>query len=157
MEFSVGMAYHSLQDLAEGKKKDPKKNAKPEPNKIAKDPNFIATLNEIENQKKVKGTFPTHPKMEKLRSLAIQHFAGAEMEEEAKARPGIKPAESTTKMIVFCTYRECVDEIVEMLNEQQPMIRPHRFIGQGTDKRGGKGVSQKLQLEVWRDSITLKN
>jgi len=149
MEFSVGMAYHSLHDLGQGIKKGAKKDApKPAQNKILKDTNYIATMREIERQKDLMGMFPVHPKMEKLRTLAIQHFAGAELDEEDKALVGTKPAVSNTKMIVFCTYRECVDEIVDMLNVQQPMIRAHRFIGQGADKRGGKGVTQKAQIGV---------
>jgi ATP-dependent DNA helicase MPH1 len=146
MEFSVGMAYNSLLDLGQGSNK--KEPAKTTQSKISRDPNYIAIMKEIERQRNDKGAFPTHPKMEKLRMLAIQHFAGAEIDEEEKAKPGSKPAESMTKMIVFCTYRDCVDEIVDMLNDQQPMIRAHRFIGQGTDKRGGKGVTQKAQIGV---------
>src|SRR3954470_53611 len=109
MEFSVGMAYNSLQDLGQGIKNGAKQDAaKPAQTKISKDSNFIATIQEIERQRNVKGTFPTHPKMEKLRTLAIQHFAGAEIDEEEKSKPGSKPAASTTKMIVFCTFRDCV-------------------------------------------------
>jgi len=143
------MAYNSLLDLAQEKKKDAK--GKPTglvQSKISQDPNYIALVKEIERQRNDNGSFPVHPKIEKLRMLAIQHFAGAELEEEEKVKPGAGPAVSTTKMIVFCTYRDCVDEIVEMLNTQQPMIRAHRFIGQGTDKRGGKGVTQKAQIGV---------
>ncbi|KAG8812826.1 3'-5' DNA helicase, partial [Serendipita sp. 399] len=151
-EFSVGMAYHALQDLGQGIKKNPKKQKTEQgPNKIIQDPNFIAIIQEIERQRNVLGHFPIHPKMEKLRALAIQHFASAELAEEEKARPGQSAKQSDTKMIVYCTYRECVDEIVETLNEQQPMIRAHRFIGQGTDKRGAKGVSQKEQIAVIND------
>jgi ATP-dependent DNA helicase MPH1 len=145
------MAYNGLRDLGQGGTNAKNKKSEKEtqtPSKIAQDPDYIACIQEIERQKAIKKTFPRHPKMERLRELAIQHFAGAELEEEAKAKPGSDPAMSTTKMIVFCTYRECVDEIVEMLDEQQPMIRAHKFIGQGTDKRGGKGVTQKKQIAV---------
>jgi ATP-dependent DNA helicase MPH1 len=145
------MAYNGLRDLGPGGTNGKNKKAEKETqtqSKIAQDPDYIACIQEIERQKAIKKTFPRHPKMERLRELAIQHFAGAELEEEEKAKPGTEPAMSTTKMIVFCTYRECVDEIVEMLDEQQPMIRAHKFIGQGTDKRGGKGVTQKQQIAV---------
>lgn len=145
------MAYNTLKDIGEGKKKAKGKGAEKEKEtqtKISQEPDFIACMKEIERQQAIKKTFPRHPKMEKLREIAIQHFAGAELEEEAKAKPGTEPAPTTTKMIVFCTFRECVDEIVEMLDEQQPMIRAHKFIGQGTDKRGGKGVTQKQQIAV---------
>ncbi|KAG8855357.1 3'-5' DNA helicase [Serendipita sp. 411] len=106
---------------------------------------------EIRNEESMDVRKYMHQKMEKLRALAIQHFAAAEIAEEEKARPGQSAKRPDTKMIVYCTYRECVDEIVEMLNEQRPMIRPHRFIGQGTDKRGTKGVTQKEQIAVIND------
>ena len=150
MEHSVEMAYNALQDFAHGVKKSKpgSKQQNTKPSKVAEDPSFIACIDEIERQRDFKKAFPTHPKMEKLRALAIQHFARAEIAEENKALPGDEPAKSSTKMIVYCSFRDCVDEITAMLNEQQPMIRAHRFIGQGADKRGAKGVSQKNQIAV---------
>lgn len=50
--------------------------------------------------------------------------------------------------MVFMTFQEAVDEIVEVLNFERPLIRAHKFIGQGTDKQGKKGLAQKKQLEV---------
>ena len=35
-----------------------------------------------------------------------------------------------------------------MLNEERPLIRATRFIGQGTDKQGKRGFAQKEQLDV---------
>jgi ATP-dependent DNA helicase MPH1 len=45
------------------------------------------------------------------------------------------------------------DQIVDFMNQQQPMIKATRFIGQGTDKKGGKGFDQKLQQTVCSKSI----
>jgi ATP-dependent DNA helicase MPH1 len=53
-----------------------------------------------------------------------------------------------TRAMVFVTNRGCVDEIEEMLNEERPLIRATRFIGQGTDKQGKRGFAQKEQLDV---------
>ena len=50
--------------------------------------------------------------------------------------------------MVFVTYRECLDEIVERLNTEQPLVRATRFVGQGADRQGKKGFAQKEQLEV---------
>ena len=150
MEMSVEMAYHTLQELAHGVDKDGKKTAvKPQQSKILKDPHYMSLMKEIERQRNHQGHFPIHPKMDMLRTIAIQHFARAQMGEEDQVQADATPNPHTsTRMIVFCSYRECVEQIVEMLNEEQPMIRAHKFIGQGTDKRGGKGVTQKVQLEV---------
>ena len=53
-----------------------------------------------------------------------------------------------SRAMVFATYRENVGEIVDALNQEHPMIRASRFIGQGIDKQGRKGYAQKEQLEV---------
>ena len=41
-----------------------------------------------------------------------------------------------------------VEEIVDLLNKDSPIIRAKPFIGQGTDKQGRKGYAQKEQLEA---------
>jgi len=150
MEMSVGMAYHTLQELVHGFDKDGKETTiKPQQSRILKDPHYISLMKEIERQRNQQGHFPMHPKMDKLRTTAVQHFARAQMDEEDRVQAGGTPNPHTsTRMIIFCSYRECVEQIVEMLNEEQPLIRAHKFIGQGADKRGGKGVTQKEQLEV---------
>lgn len=50
--------------------------------------------------------------------------------------------------MVFCSFRQGVEEVVEFLKHEEPMIRPVPFIGQGTDKSGKKGYGQKEQLAV---------
>jgi ATP-dependent DNA helicase MPH1 len=150
MEMSVEMAYHTLQELGHVVDKDGQETkTKSQQSRILNDPQYISLMKEIERQCNQQGRFPAHPKMVKLRIIAVQHFARAEIDEEDRVRANGAPnPHSSTRMIIFCSYRECVEQIVEMLNEEQPIIRPHKFIGQGTDKRGGKGVTQKGQLEV---------
>jgi ATP-dependent DNA helicase MPH1 len=150
MEMSVAMAYHTLQGLVQGVDKDGKTTAiKPQQSKILKDPHYTDLMKEIERQCTQQGHFPMHPKMDKLRTIAVQYFARAQMNEDDRVQADGAPNPHTpTGMIIFCSYRECVEQIVEMLNEEQPMIRAHKFIGQSTDKRGGKGATQKVQLEV---------
>ncbi|EEB92655.1 hypothetical protein MPER_08804 [Moniliophthora perniciosa FA553] len=50
--------------------------------------------------------------------------------------------------MVFVTNREAVEEIVQAMDAHRPLLRASRFIGQGTDVRGQKGLAQKEQLEV---------
>ena len=146
---SVAMAYHTLQELVQGVDKDGKTAIKPQQSKILNDPHYISLMKEIERQRTQQGHFPMHPKMDRLRTIAIQYFARAQVDEQDRVQDGGAPNPHTsTGMIIFCSFRECVEQIVEMLNEEQPMIRAHKFIGQSTDKRGGKGVKQKEQLEV---------
>jgi ATP-dependent DNA helicase MPH1 len=78
--------------------------------------------------------YVSHPKMDALRSLLIEHFSSDET--------------SDTRIMVFCSFRAVVEELVALLNEQSPLIRATRFVGQGTDKDGVKGFGQKQQQEV---------
>ena len=100
---------------------------------------------ELENQRS-RG-FSTHPKVEKLKQLLIQHF-GSKLGDETE-----DGSADDTRVMVFSSYRTVVDEIVEELSRERPLIRASRFIGQGTDKQGKKGLAQKEQLEVGSRSV----
>ncbi|KAF9459485.1 hypothetical protein BDZ94DRAFT_1300548 [Collybia nuda] len=106
--------------------------------KLRNDPLFQAVMCELEIQHSQR--FSTHPKMDRLKALIVQHFA------ENIGNEGTEAEE--TKVMVFVTFRQVVDEIVETLNSEQPLIRATKFIGQGTDKQGKKGMAQKEQLEI---------
>ncbi|KAH7104482.1 P-loop containing nucleoside triphosphate hydrolase protein [Auriculariales sp. MPI-PUGE-AT-0066] len=79
-----------------------------------------------------------HPKMEKLGLLLLEYFT------EAEEKPELK----NSKAMVFASFRNVVEEIVEYLANHQPLIRPVKFVGQSGDAKGRKGLSQKEQLQV---------
>ncbi|EJD55504.1 P-loop containing nucleoside triphosphate hydrolase protein [Auricularia subglabra TFB-10046 SS5] len=81
-----------------------------------------------------------HPKLEKLRALLIDYFV--------QAMEGDDPERKNSKAIVFVSFRACVEEIVEYLKADAPLINAAKFIGQGEDKKGGKGMAQSEQLEL---------
>jgi ATP-dependent DNA helicase MPH1 len=91
-------------------------------------------MQELEKQKAI--GFALHPKMEELLNILIQHFGQSDEGEE-------------TRVMVFSSYRAVVDRIVEELRKHEPLLRATRFIGQGTDKQGKKGLAQREQQEVW--------
>ncbi|OCH96604.1 P-loop containing nucleoside triphosphate hydrolase protein [Obba rivulosa] len=141
-EASVGMCYTALHDISTGASAKGKKTPDSQNDKA-----FQILMSEMESLKQ-RG-FPLHPKMEKLQELLIQHFAKDMFDREEKDReqqPTDRASES--RAIVFVSFRECVDEVVEMLRQHNPLIRVTRFIGQGTDKQGRKGHTQKEQLET---------
>ena len=120
-------------------------------NPHASDPKMQAVMQELEAQKARPGGFLTHPKMERLKMLLIEHFAQRrldfeEAEAEVNGQTGTNDGDS--RVMVFCSYRQCVEEVTAFLNQDSPMIRAVPFIGQGTDKSGRKGYGQKEQLEV---------
>lgn len=124
----------------------PGKKAPPKGKKLKDDPLFQVLLLEMETQL-AHGTtkgFVMHPKMDMLKRLVVQHF-GAKINDDGHESED--PADET-RVMVFVTFREAVDEIVEALNLERPLIRAQKFIGQGTDKRGEKGLAQNEQQDV---------
>ncbi|KAJ7655062.1 hypothetical protein DFH06DRAFT_1201495 [Mycena polygramma] len=140
VEGTIGMCNTFMRDLErdKGDDADGGKKSSNKAKKYREDPLFQAVIKELELQR-LRG-FSMHPKMERMKALVVQHFAeklGDDGEEKER-----------TNVMVFVTFREAVDEIVDVLNREQPLIRANKFIGQGTDKQGRKGLAQKEQLEV---------
>ncbi|KAI0048421.1 P-loop containing nucleoside triphosphate hydrolase protein [Auriscalpium vulgare] len=144
LEASPQMCHTSL--TAEAESSAANSNGKGGGNALSNDPNYRAFMNELKAQKS-RG-FAIHPKMEKLKMLVINHFT--QRASEAGADPGQESAATgdDTRVMVFVSFREAVDEIVEFLNQESPLIRATKFIGQGTDKQGKKGFAQREQLET---------
>ena len=89
--------------------------------------------------------FVGHPKLEYLRSVVLNHFLDAG--EGRGAAVGVSPA--STRVMVFAHYRDSAEEIARVLKRNEPMIRPHVFVGQANSK-GSDGMGQKTQLEIIR-------
>ncbi|KAL1739408.1 P-loop containing nucleoside triphosphate hydrolase protein [Schizophyllum fasciatum] len=149
LEGTIGMCYSSIKEI-EQDVDDPKKKGK----KLASNPLFKEVARALEDQRRPKsdpehpGGFSMHPKMEKMKSIIINHFA-QEMEESGLGAGDVEEsARVETRVMVFVTFREAVEEIVDALNFERPLIRPTKFVGQGVDKKGGKGMAQKEQLAV---------
>ncbi|KAI5610756.1 Fanconi anemia group M protein, partial [Silurus asotus] len=88
--------------------------------------------------------FYSHPKLQKLDEVIQQHFNDWEKRSEPAAK-----AEST-RVMIFSSFRESVQEIAEMLNRHQPRVRVMTFMGQASAGKGVRGFTQKEQLEVVR-------
>lgn len=147
------MLYTCLKDLIKQEEGDKDSNGKNGGGaKITQDPKFKAILAKLQDQQNRGLTI--HPKMEKTKMLLIQHFVKImAVKEEAEERDDTEAANDveSTRVMVFVSFRECVDEVVELLNQENHMIRAVKFVGQGTDKRGQKGYAQKEQLEVLKN------
>ncbi len=57
-------------------------------------------------------------------------------------------AEGSTRVMIFSSFRESVQEIAEMLSRHQPLVRVMTFMGQASAGKGVRGFTQKEQLEV---------
>ena len=84
--------------------------------------------------------FIGHPKLEYLQNLVMNHFLDA-----SEGRGASDP--SGTKVMVFAHYRDSAEEIARVLRRNDPMVRPHVFVGQANSK-GSEGMDQKKQLDI---------
>ncbi|XP_072284154.1 Fanconi anemia group M protein isoform X2 [Pyxicephalus adspersus] len=86
----------------------------------------------------------SHPKLKKLEEVVIQHFSSWN-------KQGQNSSEKTpedTRIMIFSSFRDSVQEIAEMLNRHQPTVRVMTFVGHSSTGKGVKGYTQKEQLEV---------
>ncbi|CAL4087478.1 unnamed protein product, partial [Meganyctiphanes norvegica] len=80
---------------------------------------------------------PSHPKIEKLQEVIVEHFEKFQAEG------------NSTRVMIFSQYRESVSEITEMLQRHHPLVKAYSFVGQSSSSaKGTRGFSQKEQLVV---------
>ncbi|KAJ7989260.1 hypothetical protein DPEC_G00317640 [Dallia pectoralis] len=88
----------------------------------------------------------SHPKLQKLEEVVVEHFR------TWLENPGSGPGhqEVGTRVMIFSSFRESVQEIATMLDRHLPLIKVMTFMGQASAGKGVKGFTQKEQLEVVR-------
>jgi ATP-dependent DNA helicase MPH1 len=111
---------------------------------IANDENFIKMMSTVRTWTN-DPEFIGHPKLDYLRQVVLAHFLDA-----GEGRQGSDVPPSATRVMIFASYRDSVDEIVRVLQRNSPMIRPSVFVGQQASK-GGEGMNQKKQNETIQD------
>lgn len=82
----------------------------------------------------LQGASSQHPKCLKLGEVLYQHFS----------QDGVDPR--NTRVIVFSQLRTSVEEIVEFLDKQRPLIKPMKFVGRA-------GLTQKEQMKIVQEFI----
>lgn len=123
--------------------------------RFAKDPKLQAIVAALDAQRFRAAGFTPHPKMDKLKTLLVEHFAQKGFDAEDAGAGGAQELDSDSRVMVFTSHRQTVDLIVDMLNREKPLIRAVPFIGQGVDKNGKKGYGQKEQLDVSRKCLRM--
>ncbi|NWU98325.1 FANCM protein, partial [Upupa epops] len=91
------------------------------------------------------GFIYSHPKLKKLEEIVIEHFTSWN-----KARSGEVGEETVpvdTRVMIFSSFRDSVQEIAEMLSRLKPVVKAMMFVGHSTGK-STRGFTQKEQLEV---------
>lgn len=84
--------------------------------------------------------FIGHPKLGYLRELVLNYFM-----DNGEGTNGT--GTSNTRVMIFAHFRDSAEEITRVLKRQEPIIRPHVFVGQASAK-GSEGMDQKTQLSV---------
>ncbi|KAJ9105478.1 hypothetical protein QFC21_001849 [Naganishia friedmannii] len=85
-----------------------------------------------------------HPKLRTMKDIIVKHFEHAYNAANESGNPAV------TRCMVFCSFRDGVTEIVDTLNEANPLIRAHKFVGKANSSKDDtdKGLTQKQQKEV---------
>ncbi|XP_034163958.2 Fanconi anemia group M protein isoform X2 [Pangasianodon hypophthalmus] len=104
---------------------------------------FLSTTKSPEEQ-----YFYSHPKLQKLDEVIQEHFR-TWVKTSGSAPDSVDKPEST-RVMIFSSFRESVQEIAEMLNRHHPLVRVMTFMGQASAGKGVRGFTQKEQLEVVR-------
>lgn len=89
--------------------------------------------------------FIGHPKLQYLREVVLNHFLDA-----GEGGHGSDVPPSATRVMVFASYRDSTEEICRVLKRNEPMIRPHVFVGQAASN-SSEGMNQKKQNAVIQD------
>ncbi|KAJ2962042.1 hypothetical protein NQZ79_g2805 [Umbelopsis isabellina] len=110
---------------------------------IARNPELIKLLRDLERMHE-QPSYVGHPKMDKLLFAVLQHLNGSE---SSTLETGSNQPRGDTRIMIFSSLRESVNEIVSFLSKHEPMIRCSSFVGQAESK-GSKGLNQKAQQEV---------
>nr|XP_057947444.1 Fanconi anemia group M protein [Doryrhamphus excisus]XP_057947446.1 Fanconi anemia group M protein [Doryrhamphus excisus] len=87
-----------------------------------------------------------HPKLEKLEEVVLQHFRI--LAQATSDNTGPSAQQVSTRVMIFSSFRDSVQEIAAMLNRHAPLIRVMTFMGQASAGKGVRGFTQKEQLEV---------
>jgi ATP-dependent DNA helicase MPH1 len=111
---------------------------------IANSEHFVTMINTVRTWTS-NPDFIGHPKLEYLREVVLNHFLDA-----GEGRQGSNVPPSATRIMIFASYRDSTEEICRVLKRNEPMIRPHVFVGQAASK-GSEGMDQKRQNAVIQD------
>lgn len=169
MEQSPTMFYNRLKERSMGFNSKGKKTSTNKQQIYANtNTTFAEIIRELELMQDKKGRI-LHPKMIKLRNVLSDHFDQHQANHIHNAEAyetsghdvfGCTPksgelanfsstSQADTRVMVFCSYRECCDEIVSYLNDSG--FKATEFVGQSKAKSGKKGMSQKDQERVIAD------
>ncbi|XP_037342518.2 Fanconi anemia group M protein [Pungitius pungitius] len=147
MQMGLRSLFFYIQGIMEGSREMPRAR-----NELQRTPVFVDLYHEMQAMFVKPSAGPdepfiySHPKLKKLEEVVLQHFR--QWAESSEDNNG--PQEVSTRVMIFSSFRESVQEIADMLNHHVPLIRVMTFMGQASTGKAVKGFTQKEQLEVVR-------
>ncbi|XP_028293473.1 Fanconi anemia group M protein isoform X2 [Gouania willdenowi] len=147
MQMGLRSLFFYIQSIVDGSRENSRAK-----NELQRTPTFMDLYQEMEAMFVQSSAGPddsfiySHPKLEKLEEVVLQHFR--RWKESSAENRGSSPEEVSTRVMIFSSFRESVQEIAVMLNRHAPLIRVMTFMGQASAGKGVKGFTQKEQLEV---------
>ncbi|KAH8556665.1 P-loop containing nucleoside triphosphate hydrolase protein, partial [Umbelopsis sp. PMI_123] len=105
---------------------------------IVRNPELQKLLRDLERMH-ARPNYVGHPKMDKLLAAVLQHLTEANQNGDGQAED--------TRIMIFSSLRESVNEIVTFLSKHEPIVSCTSFVGQAESK-GSKGLNQREQQEV---------
>ena len=93
---------------------------------------------------KKNSSFYSHPKLQKMEEVVLEHFRSLENGRSSSCRGECV----SSRVMIFSEYRESVQEISNLLSQHTPLIKAMTFVGHSTGKSSSKGLTQKEQTEA---------
>ncbi|KAF6351246.1 FA complementation group M [Rhinolophus ferrumequinum] len=113
-------------------------------NELSRNVDFMKLYNHLEclfAHTRDKEFIYSHPKLKKLEEVVVEHFKSWNAQNTSEKKC------DKTRVMIFSSFRDSVQEIAEMLLQHKPVIRAMTFVGHASGK-SMKGFTQKEQLEV---------
>ncbi|XP_076021603.1 Fanconi anemia group M protein [Genypterus blacodes] len=155
MQMGLRSLFFYIQGIMDGSKEMSRAR-----NELQRTPTFMDLYHEMEAMFVKPSTDPeasfvySHPKLKTLEEVVLQHFRtwadNSATSTTSASTSACRPPDVSTRVMIFSSFRESVQEIADMLNRQAPLIRVMTFMGQASAGKGVKGFTQKVQLEVVR-------
>ncbi|XP_078464653.1 Fanconi anemia group M protein [Lampetra planeri] len=99
----------------------------------------------------------SHPKLRKLEEVVLQHFQQWQQQQQQQQQKTAasdggtegSTAVTDTRVMIFSSFRDSVQEIAEMLSRHHPLVRAMMFVGQSSSSgKATRGFTQKEQVQV---------
>jgi ATP-dependent DNA helicase MPH1 len=137
---SLTAAWHKWKEFKDDNASNPKSKSSWK-EKLFTNEHFRDMMDRLERWNR-EPDFLGHPKLEYLRSVVLNHL----LDDQEGQRPG-NTTSTGTRIMIFSSFRDSAEVIVNVLSRIDPMVKPHIFVGQA-DSKNSKGMTQKRQLEV---------